>query len=184
MKSLQSSSSVSAIEFQMLIILVHLLDADGTHGLLLRRVGSDPVLHDQILPFHGCSFRSLCSPMHPAQEPSLDRNAQAPHWILWATAAVCMLYIYLPICVVELNKYSPNSLVSWTLIRFAVWCRDCAQILVNSHSAAPDSKLKAVYKKYSSLERGAVALNPPAVKMLEELKVSLALIWLLKQSDV
>lgn len=41
---------------------------------------------------------------------------------------------------------------------------------MKSHVAAPDSKLKAVYKKYSSVERGAVALHPPAVKMLEELK--------------
>lgn len=49
-------------------------------------------------------------------------------------------------------------------------CRECARILVKSHVAAPDSKLKAVYKKYSSVERGAVALHPPAVKMLEELK--------------
>lgn len=50
--------------------------------------------------------------------------------------------------------------------------RDCAQILVKSHSAAPESKLKAVYKKYSSVELGAVALHPPAAKMLEELKAA------------
>nr|AIZ68199.1 G2/mitotic-specific cyclin S13-7-like isoform X1 [Albuca bracteata] len=43
---------------------------------------------------------------------------------------------------------------------------DCAQILVNSHSATPEGKLKAVYKKYSSVELGAVALHPPAIKML------------------
>ncbi|XP_010922031.1 G2/mitotic-specific cyclin S13-7 [Elaeis guineensis] len=49
---------------------------------------------------------------------------------------------------------------------------DCAQILVNSHSAAPESKLKVVYKKYSSEQFGAVALQPPATKLLEELNAS------------
>ncbi|XP_038988232.1 G2/mitotic-specific cyclin S13-7-like isoform X2 [Phoenix dactylifera] len=46
---------------------------------------------------------------------------------------------------------------------------DCTQMLVNSHSAAPESKLKIVYKKYSGAQFGAVALQPPATKLLEEL---------------
>ncbi|VAH80823.1 unnamed protein product [Triticum turgidum subsp. durum] len=41
------------------------------------------------------------------------------------------------------------------LVRFA-------KILVASHSTAPDSKLKVVYKKYSSEKLGGVALRPPA----------------------
>ena len=40
--------------------------------------------------------------------------------------------------------------------------RDAAKILVASHSTAPDSKLKVVYKKYSSEKLGGVALRPPA----------------------
>ncbi|XXG50629.1 hypothetical protein AAC387_Pa02g4600 [Persea americana] len=47
---------------------------------------------------------------------------------------------------------------------------DCAKLLVNFHSLAAESKLKVVYRKYSSLERGAVALFPPA--KLEELKAA------------
>ncbi|KAG1365493.1 G2/mitotic-specific cyclin S13-7 [Cocos nucifera] len=49
---------------------------------------------------------------------------------------------------------------------------DCTQILVNSHSAALESKLKVVYKKYSNEQFGAVALQPPATKLLEELNAS------------
>ncbi|WOL17119.1 G2/mitotic-specific cyclin S13-7-like isoform X1 [Canna indica] len=47
---------------------------------------------------------------------------------------------------------------------------ESTQILVNTHAEAPEYKLKAVYKKYSSGEFGAVALHPPATKLLEELK--------------
>ncbi|XP_047319300.1 G2/mitotic-specific cyclin S13-7-like isoform X2 [Impatiens glandulifera] len=40
---------------------------------------------------------------------------------------------------------------------------ECAKLLVGFHSNAGQHKLKAVYRKYSSLEKGAVALLPPAV---------------------
>ncbi|XP_050236720.1 G2/mitotic-specific cyclin S13-7-like [Mercurialis annua] len=40
--------------------------------------------------------------------------------------------------------------------------RDCAKLLVKFHSAAAESKLKAVHKKFSSEKRGAVALLSPA----------------------
>ncbi|URE28317.1 Cyclin, C-terminal domain, partial [Musa troglodytarum] len=49
---------------------------------------------------------------------------------------------------------------------------DCTGILVDSHSLAPESKLKIVYKKYAREQFGAVALHPPATKLLEELKAS------------
>ncbi|XP_051226359.1 cyclin-B1-1 [Lolium perenne] len=42
---------------------------------------------------------------------------------------------------------------------------DCAKILVTSHSTAPESKLKVVYKKYSSEKLGGVALRPPATEI-------------------
>lgn len=35
-------------------------------------------------------------------------------------------------------------------------------MLVNAHLAAPESKLKVVYKKYSSDQFGGVALHPAA----------------------
>lgn len=43
---------------------------------------------------------------------------------------------------------------------------DCARMLVGFHSCAAESKLKAVYRKFSSPERGAVALFPPAAALL------------------
>ncbi|URE18897.1 Cyclin, C-terminal domain [Musa troglodytarum] len=49
---------------------------------------------------------------------------------------------------------------------------DCTQMLVNSHAAAPEGKLKVVYKKYSSEQFGAVALQPSAAKLVEELKAA------------
>ncbi|XBJ05153.1 hypothetical protein VPH35_023987 [Triticum aestivum] len=41
--------------------------------------------------------------------------------------------------------------------------RDSVKILVTAHSAAPESKLKVVYEKYSSEKLGGVALRPPAI---------------------
>lgn len=40
--------------------------------------------------------------------------------------------------------------------------KECAKLLLNLHRGAVDSKLKAVYRKYSSPDRRAVSLLPPA----------------------
>ncbi|WVY89829.1 hypothetical protein V8G54_035343 [Vigna mungo] len=45
--------------------------------------------------------------------------------------------------------------------------RDCAKILVNLHATAPESKLRAVYKKYSSSDCSSVALRLPAKNLTE-----------------
>ncbi|KAK4789709.1 hypothetical protein SAY86_017013 [Trapa natans] len=45
---------------------------------------------------------------------------------------------------------------------------DCAKLLVSIHSKAKDSKLHAIYKKYSSSQREAVALLSPARVLLDE----------------
>ena len=50
-------------------------------------------------------------------------------------------------------------------LTFLWWFRDCAKILVTSHSTAPENKLKVVYKKYSSEKLGGVALRPPATEI-------------------
>lgn len=50
-----------------------------------------------------------------------------------------------------------------------LFCRDAAQILVKFHSVAHESKLRVVYKKYSNEELGAVALHPPATRLIEDL---------------
>lgn len=39
---------------------------------------------------------------------------------------------------------------------------ECTKLLVSAHSSAADSKLRSVYKKYSSEQFGGVALRPPA----------------------
>ncbi|MCL7043724.1 hypothetical protein MKW94_023305 [Papaver nudicaule] len=44
---------------------------------------------------------------------------------------------------------------------------ECAKKLVGFHSAAPEHTLGVVYKKYSSSERSAVALHPPANNLLD-----------------
>ena len=44
--------------------------------------------------------------------------------------------------------------------------RECAKLLVSFHSEAAGSKLKAVYRKFSSPERASVALFPPAKSLI------------------
>ncbi|KAG8372155.1 hypothetical protein BUALT_Bualt12G0037100 [Buddleja alternifolia] len=46
---------------------------------------------------------------------------------------------------------------------------DCAKLLVTFHSMAAGEKLRGIYRKYSSSERGAVALLPPAKSLLAHL---------------
>ncbi|KAK6923859.1 Cyclin, N-terminal [Dillenia turbinata] len=43
---------------------------------------------------------------------------------------------------------------------------DCAKLLVGFHSAAPEGKLRVIYRKYSNSERGSVALLSPAKSLL------------------
>ena len=46
--------------------------------------------------------------------------------------------------------------------------RDCAELLVSLHSTAAESKLRAVYKKFSNEKRSAVALVSPAKSLSSE----------------
>ncbi|XP_027332322.1 G2/mitotic-specific cyclin S13-7 [Abrus precatorius] len=46
--------------------------------------------------------------------------------------------------------------------------RDCAKLMVNLHSGAPESKLRAVYKKFCSSDRCTVALLTPAKNLLSQ----------------
>nr|XP_009393101.1 PREDICTED: G2/mitotic-specific cyclin S13-7-like [Musa acuminata subsp. malaccensis] len=84
-------------------------------------------------------------------------------------------------------KHRPSMLAAsavyaarWTLERSPRWTEtlerhtgydelqlgDCAQHLLSFHASAAESKLRAVYNKYSSSRRGAVALRSPATKPL------------------
>ncbi|XP_037416378.1 40S ribosomal protein S24-1-like [Triticum dicoccoides] len=40
---------------------------------------------------------------------------------------------------------------------------EAAKVLVMAHAAAPEGKLKAIYKKYSCEQYGRVSLRPPTV---------------------
>lgn len=64
---------------------------------------------------------------------------------------------------VNLSQFSHDLLVyDYGLTFSQFWNRDCAKVLVTLHSAAAESKLKAVYKKFCSPKRSAVALLSPA----------------------
>ncbi|GER51921.1 cyclin [Striga asiatica] len=43
---------------------------------------------------------------------------------------------------------------------------DCAKLLVSFHAGAGEHKLRGIYKKYSSYDRGSVALLPPAQSLM------------------
>ncbi|XP_019703333.2 G2/mitotic-specific cyclin S13-7 isoform X1 [Elaeis guineensis] len=58
---------------------------------------------------------------------------------------------------------------------------DCAQHLVSFHSKAAETELKVVFSKYSSPQCGAVALHPPATKLIDELKAALIHDWVVQQ---
>ncbi|KAI3446556.1 hypothetical protein Pfo_003221 [Paulownia fortunei] len=45
---------------------------------------------------------------------------------------------------------------------------DCAKLLVTFHSMAAEQKLRGIYRKYCSSERGSVALLPPAKSLLAD----------------
>ncbi|XP_057527417.1 G2/mitotic-specific cyclin S13-7-like isoform X1 [Amaranthus tricolor] len=65
-----------------------------------------------------------------------------------------------------------NSSPSWTETlkhytgHSASQLMECARLLVSFHVAAPESKLRAVYKKFSKPENGTVALRSPAKALL------------------
>ncbi|KNA24708.1 hypothetical protein SOVF_012870 isoform A [Spinacia oleracea] len=44
--------------------------------------------------------------------------------------------------------------------------KECAKLLVSFHMAAPENRLRAVYKKFSKPDNGAVALRSPAKSLL------------------
>ena len=44
--------------------------------------------------------------------------------------------------------------------------RECSKVLALHHSRCGESKLRAVYKKYSKIENGGVALVSPAKSLL------------------
>lgn len=58
---------------------------------------------------------------------------------------------------------------------------DCARLLATLHSNAAKSKLRAVYRKYASSERGAVSFLQPAKSLLPADSVS---VWECKEESL
>ncbi|KAJ4951272.1 hypothetical protein NE237_028104 [Protea cynaroides] len=88
--------------------------------------------------------------------------------IMYCPSMVAASAVYAARC--TLNKKTP--LWSETLKRHTGYVEaqlmDCAKLLVSFHSLAAESKLKGVYKKYSSPERSAVAMLPPSKNLLDQ----------------
>ncbi|KAI4305887.1 hypothetical protein L6164_029220 [Bauhinia variegata] len=55
-------------------------------------------------------------------------------------------------------EFSFAFIMCFSRFCFVFFCRECAKLMVSLHSAAPQSKLRAVYKKFCSTDGGAVAL--------------------------
>ncbi|KAL6966641.1 hypothetical protein U1Q18_032421 [Sarracenia purpurea var. burkii] len=88
-----------------------------------------------------------------------------PTIILYCSSMIAASAVYAARC--TLNR---NPLWTETLKHHTGYSEDrlgeCAKLLVRLHSDAGESKLKAVHKKYSSPDRGSVALFPPAKSVL------------------
>ncbi|XP_039128192.1 G2/mitotic-specific cyclin S13-7-like [Dioscorea cayenensis subsp. rotundata] len=89
--------------------------------------------------------------------------------IMYCPSIVAASAVYVARC--TLNK---SPLWSETLKRHTGFTEtqllDCAKVLVELHSTSSVSKLKVVYKKYSSPDYEGVALLSPATKVVEEMK--------------
>ncbi|KAM0953917.1 putative cyclin domain-containing protein [Dioscorea sansibarensis] len=89
--------------------------------------------------------------------------------IMYCPSIIAASAVYVARC--TLNK---SPLWSETLKRHTGFTEtqllDCAKVLVELHSTSSVSKLKVVYKKYSSPQYGGVALLSPATKVVEEMK--------------
>ncbi|KAK7276640.1 hypothetical protein RIF29_17783 [Crotalaria pallida] len=84
-----------------------------------------------------------------------------PTVISYCPSMIAASAVYAARCTLERSPYWTETLKHYTGYS-EEQLRDCAKIMVNLHSAAPESKLRGVYKKFSSSERSAVALVTPA----------------------
>lgn len=90
---------------------------------------------------------------------------QYPTITLYCPSMIAAAAVYAARC--TLNKTHP-----WTetLKHYTGYSedqlRDCARLLVSFHATVAESKLKAVYRKFSTPDKGSVALIPPAKSFL------------------
>ncbi|XVF69453.1 hypothetical protein PTKIN_Ptkin11bG0083200 [Pterospermum kingtungense] len=90
---------------------------------------------------------------------------QYPTVVLYCPSMLAAAAVYAARCTLD-----KSPLWTETLNHHTGYSEDqimnCAKLLVNLHSTAPESKVKAVHRKFSSPDRGAVALLPPAKSLL------------------
>ncbi|KAK1278294.1 hypothetical protein QJS04_geneDACA003283 [Acorus gramineus] len=89
---------------------------------------------------------------------------------------MAFFYAELALMQYSLTSYCPSMIAASAV--YAACCAlnktpcwnatDCAKLLASSHSMVEGSKLKVVYRKYSGSQRLAVALHPPAEKLLHD----------------
>lgn len=128
---------------------------DGEHGSLLSWVGFDALRRFKVLPFDAGCFSGLRREMLLEQDPGLDRDSYIPHWLLWTWAHVSDLVLLLLSATLLVHRHH-HMLICFVCV--CVNFRDCSKLLAFIHSRVGESKLRAVFKKYSKAERCAVAL--------------------------
>ncbi|XP_020223332.1 G2/mitotic-specific cyclin S13-7 [Cajanus cajan] len=84
-----------------------------------------------------------------------------PTVILYCPSLIAASAVYAARCTLGKSPFWTRTLKHYTGYS-EEQLRDCAKIMVNLHSDAPESKLRAVYKKFCSSDRSAVALLTPA----------------------
>ncbi|XP_061372573.1 G2/mitotic-specific cyclin S13-7 [Gastrolobium bilobum] len=84
-----------------------------------------------------------------------------PTVTLYCPSVIAASAVYAGRCTLERSPFWTETLKHYTSYS-EEQLRDCAKLMVNLHSDAPESKLRAVYKKFCSPDRCAVALLTPA----------------------
>ncbi|KAH9790327.1 cyclin-B1-1 [Citrus sinensis] len=92
-------------------------------------------------------------------------DKEYPTIVLYCPSMIAASAVYAARCTLNKNPFWTETLKHHTGYS-EDQLRNCAKLLVKFHSAAAESKLKAVYKKFSSLDCGAVALLKPAKSLL------------------
>ncbi|KDP34564.1 hypothetical protein JCGZ_11114 [Jatropha curcas] len=90
---------------------------------------------------------------------------QYPVVIMYCPSLIAASAVYAARCTLDKSPFWTETLKHHTGYTEDM-IMDCAKLLVKFHSAVAESKLKAVHKKFSSAERGAVALSSPAKNLL------------------
>ena len=138
------------------------INVDGMYGVFPCWTWYDALSYGSLaLPFFDCCFCCTCGSIHSSKDSFLDKHLEALHRLLWGATKVSIwitksnIWTYLNM---QLGIFL--TVLKWLLFIFGA--RDCAKNLVNLHATAPESKLRAVYKKFSSSDCCSVALRSPA----------------------